>query len=176
MLLEGWLFGFLVRESRYFSWLGPTMRMDRSCCWKADFLALSRGKVTFLVGRVCLVLGVIGRCVLLEGGGLPRSPSAPRALLGASARSSAKPSHNTCGLSPTNTFRPIALVLYHPYSVISHVIPLRILQTLNLHRWYCNIFPRSRKITGLNYVRNLSGPGLPSPAVIAAKPYHNTWD
>ena len=33
VLLEGWLFGFLVRESRCFSWLGPTMRMDRSCCW-----------------------------------------------------------------------------------------------------------------------------------------------
>ena len=119
---------------------------------------------------------VIGRCVLLEGGGLPRSPSAPRALLGASARSSAKPSHNTCGLPPTNTFRPITLVLWHPYSVISHVIPLRLLQTLNLHRWNCNVFPRSRKITVLNYVRNLSGPGLPSPAVIAAKPYNNTWD
>ena len=32
------------------------MRMDRSCCWKGDFSALLRGKVTFLVGRVCLVL------------------------------------------------------------------------------------------------------------------------
>ena len=114
--------------------------------------------------------------MLLEGGGLPRSRSAPRASLGASARSSAKPSHNTCGLPPTNTFRPITLVLYHQYSVNSHVIPLRLLQTLNLHRWNCNVFPRSRKITVLNYVRNLSGPGLPSPAVIAAKPYHNTWD
>ena len=49
--------------------------------------------------------------MLLEGGGLPRSPSAPRALLGMSARSSAKPSHNTCGLPPTNTFRPLAPIL-----------------------------------------------------------------
>ncbi len=112
--------------------------------------------------------------MLLEGGGLPRSPSAPRALLGASARSSARPSHNTCGLPLTNTFRPITLTLSHLYSVISHVIPLRLLQTLNLHRWNCNVFPRSRKITVLNYVRNLSGPGLPSPAVIAARPSHNT--
>ena len=31
------------------------MRMDRSCCWNGDFSALLRGKVTFLVGRVCLV-------------------------------------------------------------------------------------------------------------------------
>ena len=63
--------------------------------------------------------------------------------------------------------RPLA-----PYSVNSHVIPLRLLQTLNLHRWNCNVFPRSRKITVLNYVRNLSGSGLPSPAVVAARPSH----
>ena len=31
------------------------MRMDKSCCWKGDFSALSRGIVMFLVGRVCLV-------------------------------------------------------------------------------------------------------------------------
>ena len=55
MLLVARLVGFLVRESRHFSWLGPTMRMDKSCCWERDFSALSRGKATFLVGRVCLV-------------------------------------------------------------------------------------------------------------------------
>ena len=54
----------------------------------------------------------------------------------------------------------------------SHVIPLRLLQTLNLHRWNCNVFLRSRKITVLNYVRNLSGSGPPSPAVVAARPSH----
>ena len=51
--------------------------------------------------------------MLLEGGGLPRSPSAPRALLGASARSSAKPSHNTCGLTPNqhvSSYSPRPLV------------------------------------------------------------------
>ena len=31
------------------------MRMDKSCCWEGDFSALLRGKVAFLVGRVCLV-------------------------------------------------------------------------------------------------------------------------
>ena len=55
VLLVARLFGFLVRESRCFSWLGPTMRMDKSCCWEGDFSALLRGKVAFLVGRVCLV-------------------------------------------------------------------------------------------------------------------------
>ena len=83
----------------------------KTCWFCGDFSALSRGKVAILVGRACLVPGVIGHCVLLEGGGLPRSPSAPRALLGVSARSSAKPSHNTCGLPPTNTFHPLAPIL-----------------------------------------------------------------
>ena len=50
VLLEGWLFGFLVRESHFFSWLGPTMRLDKSCCWKGDFLAFWCGKVGVLVG------------------------------------------------------------------------------------------------------------------------------
>ena len=63
MLLEGQLFGFLVPESRYFSWLGPTMRMDRSCCWKGGYLAFWCGKVGILVGWANL--GIIGHCVLL---------------------------------------------------------------------------------------------------------------
>ena len=44
------------------------MTMDKSCCWKGDFSALLRGKVTIVVGRVCLVpanIGVIGHFVLL---------------------------------------------------------------------------------------------------------------
>ena len=73
------------------------------------------------------------------------------------------PNQNVSSYNP----RPLA-----PYSVNSHVIPLRLLQTLNLHRWNCNVFPLSRKITVLNYVRNLSGSGLPSPAVVAARPSH----
>ena len=44
-------------------------------------------------------------------------------------------------------------------SVISHVIPLRLLQILNLCRWNCNVFRRSQKMTVGNYVRNLSGTG-----------------
>ena len=51
MLLEGRLFGLLVRESRCFSWLGPTMRMGKTCWLSGDLSALLRGKVTFLVGR-----------------------------------------------------------------------------------------------------------------------------
>ena len=40
---------------------------------------------------------------------------------------------------------------------MSHVIPLWLIQTLNLHRWNCNVCGLSRKMTGLNYVRNLAG-------------------
>ena len=56
--------------------------------------------------------------------------------LGASARCPASPRH-----------RPL----------ISHVIPLRLVQSLNLHRWNCNVFGVSRKMTTINYVRNLGG-------------------
>ena len=44
-------------------------------------------------------------------------------------------------------------------SSILHVIPLRLIQTLNMHHWNCNVFVWSRKVTVGNYVRNLSGPG-----------------
>ena len=57
------------------------------------------------------------------------------------------------------------------YPVISHVIPLRLLQTLNLHRWNCNVFAWSRKITVLNDVRNLSGLGLPRPPAPRPGPF-----
>ena len=40
---------------------------------------------------------------------------------------------------------------------ISHVIPLWLVQTLNLYRWNCNVFERSRKMTVGNYVRLLLG-------------------
>ena len=62
------------------------MRMDKSCCWQGDFLALSRRKVTIIVGRVCLVpvntasCPVCGFCVdsvcLASGCGVPL-PAAP---------------------------------------------------------------------------------------------------
>ena len=50
---------------------------------------------------------------------------------------------------------------------ISHVIPLRLVQTLNLHRWNCTVFGVSRKMSTINYVRNLGGGG-----VVAARGHH----
>ena len=95
------------------------------------------------------------------GGRRPaRETSALRASLGASPRSPARPRR-----------RPS----------ISHVIPLRLVQTLNLHRWNCNVFGVSQKMTTINYVRNLGGGSVvaarrhrsqapPSPTGTAAGP------
>ena len=43
---------------------------------------------------------------------------------------------------------------------MSHVIPLHIFHTLKSGRWNCNVCRRSRKMTELNYVRNLAGGGV----------------
>ena len=42
-------------------------------------------------------------------------------------------------------------------SPMSHVIPLHIFQTLKSDRWNCNVCGPSRKMTTINYVRNLAG-------------------
>ena len=47
-------------------------------------------------------------------------------------------------------------------SPLSHVIPLRLLQTLNVHRWNCNVLSSARKMTVGNYVRLLFGQVLRS--------------
>ena len=80
-------------------------------------------------------------------GALHTSGARSLMLLGASPRSPARPRH-----------RPS----------ISHVIPLRLVQTLNLHRWNCNVFGVSRKMSTINYVRNLGGGG-----VVAARGYRS---
>ena len=45
---------------------------------------------------------------------------------------------------------------------MSHVIPLRLFQTLNSHRWNCNVLGSTRKMTAGNYVRLLFGQVLRS--------------
>ena len=52
-------------------------------------------------------------------------------------------------------------------SAMSHVIPPRLLQTLNRGRWNCNVCGLSRKMTELNYVRLSEGwlpPSLSGPS------------
>ena len=50
-----------------------------------------------------------------------------------------------------------ALISHARRSPMSHVIPLHIFQTLKSDRWNCNVCGLSRKVTELNYVRNLAG-------------------
>ena len=47
----------LVGKSWCFSWLRPTWRLDKSCCWGGDLSAVRRGKVAVVGGGVCLVPG-----------------------------------------------------------------------------------------------------------------------
>ena len=96
--------------------------------------------------------------VLTSLGAAPRSPPVPSGpsgalhtsgtwcadvWLGASPRSPAGSRASTCSLSS-----------------VSHAIPLRLVQTLNLYRRNCNVFGVSRKMTAINYVRNVGGGGV----------------
>ena len=55
-------------------------------------------------------------------------------------------------------------------SLISHVIPLCLIQTLNLHCWNCNVFEVSRKMTTINYVRNVGAVVSSQPTGAASGP------
>ena len=65
------------------------------------------------------------------------------------------------GVSSQRSARPC------PRPSMSHVIPLRLVQMLNPHRWNCNVFGRSRKVTEgklrAKYVWRLSGRRLRVP-------------
>ena len=82
--------------------------------------------------------------------------SAPRALLDASAGQA------HLGRSP----RVPQLLGPLP---ISHVIPPRLFQIVNLQRWNCNVLRRSQKMTVRNYVRHYSA-RVGGPAVARAVP------
>ena len=164
----------------------------------------------------------VGRAARCARGRLPaRSPSAPRASLGASARCPARPRRRppaprpcplassgpsgalqtsgagslTCGSARRLGARPgpaaahrhrglPARLLSMPRTLLdtsarspartrlsasmSHVIPLRVFQTLNSHRWNCNVLGHSLKLTALNYVRLMFGSGPAMPAGVGS--------
>ena len=56
--------------------------------------------------------------------------------------------------------RVVSKPSYGRQSASSHVILLSLIQTLNLHRWNCNVLEVSRKMTAINYVRDLPGGGI----------------
>ena len=90
-------------------------------------------------------------CVPVGGGPPARSPHASLRLgvVDLEARPGPAAAHRHRGQAPPP-----------PRPSISHVIPLRLVQTLNLHRWNCNVFGVSRKMSTINYVRNLRGGGV----------------
>ena len=116
-----------------------------------------------------------GLLVVPVGGGPPASR--PRRELRSARRLEARP-----GPATAHRHRSQALRCLHAGGLfcvrcrsgspaMSHVIPLQVFQTLNLERWNCNVFGRSRKMTEGNYVRLLFGgtpfiealPGVPVP-------------
>ena len=119
-------------------------------------------------GPVCgagLLCGARPLCVPVGGGPPARSPHASFARSGRSRGPPWPCRHPPAprpGLAPRSPARP-----RHRPS-ISHVFPLRLVQTLNLRRWNCNVFEVSRKMTTINYVRNLGG-----GSVVAARGRHS---
>ena len=90
---------------------------------------------------------------LTSFGAAPRSPPVPSGPSGAL---------HTSGARSLMLLGALACCLARPRRrrSISHVILLRLVQTLNLHRWNCNVFGVCRKMTTINYVRNLGGGGV----------------
>ena len=104
-----------------------------------------------------------GPAAVCAGGRRPaREPSALRASLGASPRSPARPRRRPPAprqVPPApSTLAALAVWMCCLVPAISHVIPLRIFQTMNSYRWYCNVLGRSQKMTEGNYVRLLGDP------------------
>ena len=94
----------------------------------------------------------------------PSTPVGPGVLVGGGPPAS-RPRRELCSVRPLEASPgPEAI------SAISHVIPLRLVQTLNLHRWNCNVFVWSRKVTVGNYVRLLVSAGPPAAFCAAAGP------
>ena len=82
-----------------------------------------------------------------------RRPPIGRCLLSVWWRPGPAATHRHRGLALGCCMRPSCGC----QSSISHAIPQQLVQTLNLHRWNCNVFGWSRKMTVGNYVRNLCG-------------------
>ena len=101
-------------------------------------------------------------------GAAPRSPPVPSGPSGALhtgsalvlcvARPGPAAALHTCGAFVADVAWCVcSLSGYGCQPAISHVIRLRLVQTLNSKRWNCNAFGVSRKMTAINYVRDLAG-------------------
>ena len=103
-------------------------------------------------GARSLFGGSVRRLIVRPGPpptGTAARPSGPSGALRTSG-----PGALMCG------WRVALMSSYGCRSATSHVIPRRLIQTLNLHRWNCNVFGVYRKITAINYVRDFAGGGV----------------
>ena len=126
--------------------------------------------------RVACLVGRAARCA--RGRRPARSPSAPRAF-GSARRLEARPGPATAHGHRSQVLRSlrrpphrwrlacwrvdrrvVSKPSYGRQSASLHVILLSLIQILNLHRWNCNVFEVSRKMTAINYVRDLPGGGI----------------
>ena len=92
-------------------------------------------------------------CCLARPRHRPRAPQPGPSRPSGALRTSG-PGALMCG------WRVALMSSYGCRSATSHVIPRRVIQTLNLHRWNCNVFGVYRKITAINYVRDFAGGGV----------------
>ena len=87
----------------------------------------------------------------------PARPRSPRGGLQSGGATMLRPglasAHGQRSQAPQASRRPP--IARTSCSVMSHVIPLRVFQILKSHRWNCNVFSGSRKLTVGNYVRFL---------------------
>ena len=132
---------FLQSWSRGFSTMSHVIPLRlfqtlKSSCWNCNVCGLCR-KVTVL------------NYVRLLGGG-PRKGSAHRQRGRAC---------DTAGHTMRTRRAPVRFLQSwsRSFSTMSHVIPLRLFQTLKSSRWNCNVCGLCRKMTVLNYVRLLGG-------------------
>ena len=122
---------------------------------------MSGGPQVFLGATTfCSRCHQISGCRLISGRRVACPPArlGNRASLGASSRSpdrSQSVAHGHRIRLPQASQRPPS---DRPgCSAISHVIPLRVFQTLKSLRWNCNVLRGGRKLTDVNYVRLLLG-------------------
>ena len=106
--------------------------------------------------------------VLTSFGAAPRSPPVPSGPSGALHTCGARPRHRPRHRSQASQASRRPPIGRPSYSTMSHVIRLRVFQTLKSHRWDCNVLREPRKLTPGNYVRLLCVFGFVLGLVVGA--------
>ena len=108
----------------------------------------------------CWNCNVFGACRKMTALNYVRNLSGPGLSPSGAAVRPAGDTTPICPARPLACLQSLSKRLHHGCPKMSHVIPLRLVQVLNSCRWNCNVFGACRKMTALNYVRNLAGGGV----------------